>query len=297
MMKLWAVLFVLPASIEAFSSIAVPPPSMAPGSRNGGVIAESSALSTVSTAPWRITLNIGREPLSSMPFDWARSGCRMPLVIPCDFHLDQNKVEPLSDIVSFTAESGAVIRPVSGGNWKLTDNKDLLSFTLHFPKTIQRRDVTIDAGTTITLETKVYSKQELKRLNEEFYEAREASWQIGGELNEIARNNQGPKKWNEAKRRWETRRDGTPLLSQLSKRMSLLTAQAKQQQKNNQRPNPKTLSTGSGLFPSIPDGDSIFVQKEGVVKIARGGGMLGGDAVIGTWSAEPINDKPVSYYR
>ena len=60
------------------------------------------------SSPWRVALDIGREPLANMPFEWARSGCRMPLVIPTDFSAD-NVLSPKSETVMFTGPNGAVV--------------------------------------------------------------------------------------------------------------------------------------------------------------------------------------------
>jgi hypothetical protein len=46
----------------------------------------ASATNTETTGSWRITLNI-------MPFEWAASGCRLPLSINCDLN-DSNEVVP-----------------------------------------------------------------------------------------------------------------------------------------------------------------------------------------------------------
>lgn len=282
----------------AFSSLSVPRPSSVTTTTTKNQIIDSSGAATTTPAAavassWRVVLDIGREPLSSMPFDWARSGCRMPLVIPCDFWSDQS-VQPRSETVSFTGPNGAVTAPVQGGTWEWSNDKKDLSLTLSFPESFARRDVSIDAGTTIQLSGRVYTKTELDKLNEEFYKARDETWKIGGEVNDMTRRQGAPKKWNEEKQQWEKRYENESILSQVQKRISLMGAQAVQKQKANQRPNPNTLSSDRGWFPGIED--DAFVQKEGVITIPKGGGWRG-DAVIGRWSAEPITDKPVSYYH
>ena len=129
--KQFVVLLLLPCTIDAFSSISLP--------YNGVMSAPTSnnpaTLEDIETAPWRVVLDIGREPLSTMPFDWARSGCRMPLVVPCDFTRDS--LQPQSDTVSFTGPGGAVIRPIQGGHVQLKNDKEL-KFTLSFPETLAR---------------------------------------------------------------------------------------------------------------------------------------------------------------
>jgi hypothetical protein len=227
--------------------------------------------------PWRVTLDIGREPLANMPFDWARSGCRMPIVIPCDFQSDQ-KVIPQSETVSFTGPTGAVVSALQGGKWEVNNSKDL-TFQLTFPEYMERRDVWIDAGTILTLQGTIYTKDELDRLDQEFYQAREEAWEIGGELNEIAKQIEGPKKWNEEKQVWEKRTDGVPsIFSQIQKRVKMMGAQNKQKQKASQRPRLKDLSE-AGSIPGI--NSNVYIQKQGLIKI--------GNVVAGRWYAEPID--------
>ena len=150
----------------------------------------------------------------------------MPIVVPCDF-LPNQKVQPRSDVVSFTGPDGAVVAPIQGGNWETDKEKGALSMTLTFPESMARRDVTIEAGTTMTLKGKVFAKSEIDNLNQEFYKARDKVWKIGGELNDISptkRSSQrsGMKKPNNG--RYDTRTNS--VLSQVSKRISLLGAQA-----------------------------------------------------------------------
>ena len=275
----------------------------------------SSATATTSEqiSSWRLVLDIGREPLvttSPIPFDWGRSGCRMPLVIPVDFMAsqdnDNNVVVPRSDTVSFTGENGAVTSPVYGGTWNVVDstkgknsngNDDYtkpksLSFSLYFPESFSRRDIVIESDTTITLDGLFYTKSALDQLNDDFYQAREETWELGKELNDITRRNEAPKKWNESKQRWEKRYPTENLMTQVTKRMQLLKAQTNQKLKNSLRPNLNTLSSTFGTLPGVvmkkSDGkdniekEPIYMQKQGTVKI--------GNSVIGRWSAEPIQE-------
>mmetsp|Transcript_7902 Transcript_7902/g.19059 ORF Transcript_7902/g.19059 Transcript_7902/m.19059 type:complete len:282 (+) Transcript_7902:101-946(+) len=280
-MKLLSILALLPVSAEALSaaslSFPTPPSAMTPSSAPRST---ASQVDAVTANPWRLTLDIGREPLANMPFDWARSGCRMPMVIPCDFQSDK-KLIPRADTVSFTGPNGAVVSPVQGEEWEISNNDKEIKCELTFPKYMERRDVWIDAGTTLTLLGSVYTKEELERLDQEFYEAREEAWELGGELNEIADQIEGPKKWNEEKQVWEKRMDGVPnIFSQMQKRVQHLGAQAKQKQKANQRPSLKDLSDG-GTIPGFSE-KGLFIQKHGLVKI--------GNVVAGRWSAEPITN-------
>ena len=278
-MKTLSILSLLPLTVESFSSMGIPMPTpqsnMEPSS--SPPLSDSNEYA-VTANPWRLTLDIGREPLANMPFNWARSGCRMPLVIACDVRSDK-KLIPKADTVSFTGPNGAVVSPVQGGEWKISNDNTEIQCELTFPKYMERRDVWIDAGTTMTLLGRVYTKEELDRLDQEFYEARDEAWELGGELNEIAKKIEGPKQWNEEKQQWERRMDGVPsIFAQMQKRAQHMAAQAKQKQKANQRPSLNDLSEG-GTVPGFNE-KSVFIQKQGVIKI--------GNVVAGRWSAEPI---------
>ena len=103
-------------------------------------------------------MDIGREPLARMPFDWARSGCRMPLVVPCGFE-DNNLVIPQKDTLSFTGPEGANVKPIEGGKWKLSNDSKQISFGLNVPEKLTRRDVYIDAATKLSLTGRVYTQE------------------------------------------------------------------------------------------------------------------------------------------
>lgn len=283
----------LPIATSAFSSPSIgfhqPSPLVSPRANNNGPskTAEPSP-ETITTAPWRVVLDIGREPLAAMPFDWARTGCRLPLVIPCDVRSD-NTVMPKTETVSFTAQDGAVIRPIEGGEWKLSDDKKHLTLSLTFPEYMERRDVYVEAGTSVTLTSRVYTKDELDDLNQQFYDARDEAWALGEELNDIAKIQNGPKQWNEEKQVWEKQTDGIPsVFAQAQKRMKHMAAQTIQNQKRDQRPNLNTLSE-RGTFPGVES--DVYVQKQGTIRMDTGK-----KAVMGTWSAEPLSESQASYY-
>jgi hypothetical protein len=256
------------------------------------MVAASSVTTTSTTGPWRIALNIGREPFTSMPSEWAASGCRLPLVIKCDFRNENdNIVFPQQETCRFTGPAGEIVKPIQQGVWSFNNNRNL-RFSLHFPQELVRRDVVLDAGTEIFCEGLVYSTNDLKKMNEKFYKARDDTWKAGEEVNESNRRKEAPKKWNEDKVQWEKRYEDEPLLSKLGKQINLMNVKRQSERENANRPNPKTLSSDSGPFPGF-DSD-VFIQKEGIIKIKQGWR----DAVIGTWSAEPIiAGKPVSYYN
>lgn len=298
---LLALMLTMFSTASAFS-MSIPAPQYPPSSSyldtsttesSQGAAAETAQ---ETSASWRIVLDIGREPLANgMPFNWARSGCRMPLVIPSTVSSDNKNtrcLQPISETVSFTGEEGAVIRPILGGKWELDgrnggQKQRSISFSFTFPETLHRRDVTIEAGSTITCVGNVFTKTELDRLNKAFYEAREETWKIGGELNQMMARQGAPKKWNETTGRWEKRFSAENPLTWAQKQMTYLSAKAKQDEANRQRPDPNDLSA-QGSLPGISDG--VFCAKQGVVRAPNG-------AIMGKWSAEPINNLPTSYRR
>jgi len=271
---------------------------------------EESKTTTITTAagaaPWRIVLDIGREPLANMPFEWARSGCRMPLVVPCDFTTtttssnsnnskDDEKsslVVPHKETVSFTDAGGAVVKPVEGGPWEFIydggnkSNKQPtgLTFSLSFPETLQRRDVTIEKGSTLELTARVYTKAEFDALNDAYYQAREDAWEMGGKLNAAARRQGAAKKWNEEKGQWEKRYDDENPLKMIRNQVKYWSAKAKQDAAQRQRPDANEISE-CGPFPGLEDG--LYVAKNGIVRLSKNG------PVMGTWSTEPIIDRSI----
>jgi hypothetical protein len=302
-------LLALPIMANAFSSIPYPNNNNNVGNKlpTTQVVPSSSqqqqqqqqTTTTVST-PWRVVLDIGREPLANMPFNWARSGCRMPLAIPCDFTLStrsdddettNNKeylVLPQSDTVSFTGPDGAVIKPIVGGTWELSNDKKFISLTLTFPETLQRRDVIIDGGATVELSARVYTQQELDQLNDAYYKARENTWQVGSELNDIVKRQGAAKKWNEEKRQWEKPKPNVNVLYAVQKRMNYWMSKIEQDKRNQDRPDPNTISD-RGELPGLDGG--IYIAKSGSVRASKNG------PVMGTWQAQPITKLPVSYHK
>lgn len=246
---------------------------------------ESSSKTVANTGAWRIVLNIGREAFSTMPFGWGSSGCRLPLVIKADFNSD-GQVVPRDINCRFTGPGGEVVKPIREGTWSTSNDDKKLEFSLNFPERIERRDVSLDAGTEIVCEGLVYSTDRIKELNDKFYQAREETWKAGKELNDISRRKEAAKKWDGEK--WVKRYDDEPIWSQIGKRLQLMKAQGESRKKNAERPSPQSLSLDHGPFPGFDN--NVYIQKEGVIKIK-------GKGVIGKWSAEPINDLPASYYR
>jgi hypothetical protein len=246
------------------------------------------AVTTVQAfAGWRIALNIGREQGSAN--SWAASGARLPIVVQCDVNPDQTIV-PKENMIRFTGREGEVIKPIQPGTWSLANNRDL-AFTLSFPEELLRNDVSIDAGTTLTMEGLVYSKKDLEDINQQFYKARDQEWKAMGEVDDIQRRKDAPKKWNEASGEWEIRYETESISSKFAKQLQLFQTERVRQKEDQNRPRPKDLSTDCGPFPGV-DGD-VYMAMAGNIKIRSGWR----DTVAGTWSAEPILGNPKSYYR
>lgn len=253
----------------------------------------------VTTSPWRIVLDIGREPLAvGMPFQWARSGTRMQLVVPCDVRSD-GVVVPRSETVSFTGPGGAVERPIRGGPWSVKDNNGNidgnnnskeLSLSLVFPEYMERGDVWVEAGSTLGLEGIVFTKDELRVRDQEFFRARDVTMRIDNELKDLAweqgRGGAPSKRWNEETQRWESTRnfDVGSFVTQTQTRLRLWGARAKQGRANNQRPDRNTLSD-QGSLPGVEG--SVFIQEPGIIKLRKTDG-IGSGAVMGTWTARPV---------
>jgi len=299
--------------------------------------------------PWRIVLDLGREPLSRMPFDWARSGARLPLVVPCDFvqesittttndNSDQtsatttttttttksNWVAPRSDTISFTGPDGAVVRPVEGGEWTINNAASELQLSLRFPQSLAKHDVSIAGGSELVLTARTYTQAELDQLNQAYYQAREATWQVGGALNEAQRRQGAAKKWNEATQRWEKRHAQENVWTAAKNQLKYWKLKNQQDQALRQRPDANVLSS-RGALPGVVSkqpstmtendptsqqqhdgnnpmgapgrtsntGDGIYIAQGGIVRLVDAKTGQPGP-VMGTWSAQPITK---SLYR
>jgi hypothetical protein len=235
----------------------------------------------VTTAPWRIALNIGNQPGYVSSTSW-------PIVVRCDFSDAKNVVQPQADVIRYTTRTGEVVKPIQAGTWSLDAACRNLAFTLSFPEAMARNDLSIKAGTTLTCSGAVYTSSDIKDLNANFYQARDEAWDVGAELNAMMKEKEGPKQWNEQAQAWE-KRSGFAPLAYLQTRVTHARLLQQQNRENDKRPNPQSLSAYPGRFPGLPTStDLLFIGKQGVIKQ--------GTQVIGTWAAEPmVEDRPVSY--
>lgn len=284
----------------------------------------------------------------------------MPLTIPCDFEtvvahdedgndddggggVDKGRirqvVSPRTDTIFFTGPGGAVVRPINGGKWEMTKGKGnngkgnngigmgrssssgrTLRFTLAVPESMERRDVSIEAGTVLEMTGMAYTQNEVDELNRAYYEARESTWQVGKDLNDMSDRRNASKKWNEESQRWEKRHATENVLLSASKRVGYWMSKREQDRRNADRPDPKDLSD-RGEFPGLRAASSAASADTGTADtgtadtgtsvasddgsnmvghglyIASGGVVRCGEngPVMGTWYAQPITDRPASY--
>jgi hypothetical protein len=250
-------------------------------------VAPSTAV--VTTAPWRIALHLGHKPGYASSTSW-------PIVVPCDFTTEQDgrnrRLAPQQDVVRYTVQkTGQVVKPIQAGSWSLDDAVRQLSFTLSFPEAMSRNDLRLPADTTLTCVGPVYTTSDIQQLNANFYQARDAAWQVGAELNAMVKEKDGPKQWNKVTQQWNARSGFRDPLAYVQKRYTHATLWQRQNRENDKRPNPQTLSAFPGRFPGLPEDQLLFMGKQGVIR-------QGSNTVIGTWSAEPmVEDRPVSYLR
>ncbi len=258
-------------------------------------VSDALLVQPASWGGWRIALNIGRETFTTMQTSWGSTGARFPLVMKCNFtdsgNTDGgNMVIPISGNVRYTVAEGEVVKPVLDGTWSLSNNRDL-SFSLTFPEAMERNGVELNSMSTILCEGLLFSQKDLKALDEDFYRARSVTDDINAQVKESKRRKEAPKKWNFETNQWEQRYASESYFSILGMRLKQFYAGMVEESQNRRRPKPLDLSLEAGPFPGI-DCD-VYIRKGGLIKL-EGAGVTG---IIGTWSAEPINDNPASYYR
>ena len=252
----------------------------------------ASTAATTSSHPWRVVIDIGREPLANMPFNWARQGVRMPLVVPTDFCCDtsstKRSVAPRAETVGFTGPEGARESPIVGNSWSVADGVFAASYTI--VDELRKRDVFIEAGTELHLTTRCFTQTELDRLNEEYYRAREAMWSTGGDLNDATNRQQSARKWNPKTERWEKRYPDENPLEMVKNTVKYWMQNAKQEKAKSQRPEPETLSDRGGRLPGVgndAEGEYVYLVQQGVVRYGKEDGP-----VCGLWTAQPITNVP-----
>ncbi|CAB9520301.1 expressed unknown protein [Seminavis robusta] len=257
-----------------------------------GATAEISGLATTTFDPaWRVALNFGKSTIN--PFgDFGASGARLPVVIPCEF-TDSGLAMPRYDTVSYTDITGGIVKPVQGGSWKISNNgkksdamSQNLQMTLTFPEELRKGDVIIPAQSTVSLEGLVYSQEVLKKLDEAFSNARSDEWKAEETLEEVYKERDGPKKWNPKTQAWERPTMDVPLTDLFQKHWTVFSKKQETRRRNAARPRSSDLSKQSGPFPGYED--RVYFGQQGIIRIDNN--------VVGTWSAEPMNDVPATYF-
>ena len=279
----------------------------------------ASVTATANSAGWRVALDIGREPFSTMPSSWAKSGSRFPLIVKFEFASNNdnkdngNTVSSISGDARYTASQGEIVVPIEPGTWTLSDSDDDqkkdLSFSFNLPQTIERNGVQI-GPCTVTCQTVLYSTKDIDALNREFYRVRAITDEVNAQLQEMKRKKEAPKKWDFENSKWVQRYENESILGTFSKSMKQFKAERQERDRSKVRPKPSDLSLESGAFPGIDC--NVYIGKRGTIRMygygdgdgnrsgnGNGGGFFGGDrgGIIGTFGAEPINDNPASYYR
>jgi hypothetical protein len=244
------------------------------------------------TAPWRVSLNLGREFATPLWESFGTSGIRFPVVVPCSFSSD-GSVSPTTDTVSYVADvKGGVSKPVEGGNWKMQDAKKL-EFSLEFPEELCKKDVLIPAGSKLVMEGVIYPQAELKKINDAFSQARVEEWKALEKIDEIQAIRDAPKRWNEESQRWEHPTVDEPLSSLFSKHWTAFVKGQERRRRNQAKPRSGVeLSARHGRFPGFAEDNQVYFGTSGVIRNQSKGGM-----VVGTWSAEPITGEPASYLQ
>ena len=119
---------------------------------------------TIGGGTWRVSLNVGREPGTYMPEDWASSGARLAFPVDVEFTTaaaTQYQEDLLGEaegtcrlrVVNpgkFIGSSGEVTVETKHGAWRATPTgaggETHLRFFLDFPEDATRNDVVLPAG-------------------------------------------------------------------------------------------------------------------------------------------------------
>jgi len=318
------------SSSSSSSSTAYPP---ACSSRGSSVVAVSSLTATPlqpvveheaedgpnppassSSYPWRIVLDIGREPLARMPFAWARQGARMPLVVPSNFTLTTTGRRRVVHVhgagtVGFTDTGGAQESTIQAHDWNVQhDTKNhrgvsSFSFSYTIEQELTRRDVYIEAGTELFLSTLLYTQSDLDELNAQYVAAREQIWSKGEKLNNAADRQAASKQWNTQTERWEPRYPTENPITAVQEQIAYWWAKFQQQQARRIRPEPDTLSDRGGKLPGRirarssaaagagsddeDDDEGVYLVQQGIIRYGNEKGPI-----CGRWTGQPMTNVP-----
>ena len=303
------------SSVVAVSSLTATTPLPPVLDHDAEDVPNPPASSSSSSYPWRIVLDIGREPLARMPFDWARQGARMPLVVPSNFTCSKTGRRVVhvhgAGTVGFTDTGGAQESTIQGQDWNVQhDQKNhnrVSSFSCSYTieQDLKRRDVYIEAGTELFLSTSLYMQSDLDELNAQYYAAREQIWSTGEKLNKAADRQTASKQWNTQTERWEKRYPTENPITAVQEQVAYWLAKLKQEQARTVRPEPDTLSDRGGKLPgriraSSADGSDddddnedddddevVYLVQQGIIRYGNEKGPI-----CGRWTGQPMTTLP-----
>ena len=107
------------------------------GANKPGYVVAEPVRPPASSGKWRVTLDLGREPGTKMPTDWAASGDRLRLTVDLDARSTPAAapdaepligkstlaIEPLGAAMRYTGDDGDVrTASVGGGGWSVRDD-------------------------------------------------------------------------------------------------------------------------------------------------------------------------------
>ena len=133
----------------------------------------------------RLSLNVGREPGTAMPSEWAASGARLGLPLNVRFSSkaaskaaaellaedDIRQCEHVGGAPTLIGEAGEQIIRVRAGAWctgpDRRGDRDSLNFWLNFPDGATRRDVSIPPGPVYFICPGVWSHEALAKLRDD----------------------------------------------------------------------------------------------------------------------------------
>ena len=133
----------------------------------------------------RLSLNVGREPGTAMPTEWAASGARLGLSLNVRFgeqpaskaaaellvEDDIRQLKPIGDSPRLVGEAGEQTVNVRAGAWctgpDRRGDRESLNFWLNFPDGATRRDVSIPPGPVFFICPGVWSHEALAKLHDD----------------------------------------------------------------------------------------------------------------------------------
>mmetsp|Transcript_33230 Transcript_33230/g.102991 ORF Transcript_33230/g.102991 Transcript_33230/m.102991 type:complete len:206 (+) Transcript_33230:114-731(+) len=140
------------ASVDADAATAVAPAQdAADAPDDAGALETEDPGPKLTSATWKVSLNVGREQGTWMPEEWAASGARLLLPVVCEFSAEPYPGEPEALVgracfrvrpkgdATFVSVGGTTTVKIEGGAWAVQPPKPgrrpaLLRFWLFFPE-------------------------------------------------------------------------------------------------------------------------------------------------------------------